>query len=355
MSASKKVPLTSRLAPEGVIPLVDFEGSAYECGKAYAKFTMKNYPGYREYLDMAYDWKSLDPELKSVVDERTPYLLDLHRGIWEEAGPPQKPLKSHSSNSRASKDDCTSFGIAGDQTVDGYPLSGQTKDTPLDRIELYIVLRMRIEEGPTLLILCYPGETLGYGMWSTGMSLYRNNLYSTAGREGGMSFKVWGMLTLAGSSIDESIELVNRFGLQGFGNCLIMDSEGKSASIEWNAGGIDVLPAEDGICTHANHPIGPETSQYLGVDGSELRCSEHRTFGLRKKLIAERGRLTPQLVLSILSDHTDYPNGGICRHREEEGFTDCITTAAVITEPTRGKLHVVRGNPCSNWPVTYTL
>ena len=325
MSASKNVPLTSRLAPEGVIPLVDFEGSAYECGKAYAKFTMKNYPGYREYLDMAYDWTSLDPEFKSVVDERTPYLLDLHRGIWEEAGPPQKPLESHSSNSRASIDDCTSFGIAGDQTVDGYPLSGQTKDTPLDRIDLYIVLRMRIEKGPTLLILCYPGETLGYGIWSTGMSLYRNNLYSTAGREGGMSFKDWGMMTLAASSIDESIELVNRFGLKNFGNCLIMDGKGKSASIEWNAGGIDVLPAENGICTHANHPIGPATSPYLGVDGSELSCSVHRTFGLRKKLIAERGRLTPQLVLSILSDHTDYPNGGICRHREEEGFTDCIT------------------------------
>ncbi len=206
-----------------------------------------------------------------------------------------------------------------------------------------------------MLVLCYPGETMGYGMWSTGMSLYRNNLYSTEGRTGGMDHKVWGMLTLAGKSIDESIELVNRFGIPGSGNSLIMDDAGNSASIEWNAGGINVLHAEDGICTHANHPIGPETSQYLGVDGTELRCSEYRTFGLRKKLKAEQGRLTPQLAFSILCDHTDFPNGGICRHRDEEGFTDGITTAAVITEPTRGKLHVVRGNPCSNWPVTYTL
>ena len=86
MSASKNVPLTSRLAPEGIIPLVNFEGSAYDCGKEYAKFTMKNYPGYRLYLDMAYEWKSLDPELKHLIDNRAPYLFDLHRGIWEEAG-----------------------------------------------------------------------------------------------------------------------------------------------------------------------------------------------------------------------------------------------------------------------------
>lgn len=355
MSASKNIPLTSRLAPEGVIPLVEIEGSAYECGKEYAKFTAKNYPGYRLYLDMAYEWQSLDPELKYLVDDRAPYLFDLHRGIWEEAGPPQKALSPSPSTSSEPKAGCTSFGIAGKQTVDGYPLSGQTKDTPIDRIELYIILRMRIEEGPTLLILCYPGETMGYGIWSTGMSLYRNDLYSTAGRTSGISHKMWGMLTLAGSSIDESIELANRFGLIDYGNSLIMDSKGKCASIEWNAGGINVLYAEDGICTHANHPIGPETSQYLGVDGPELDCSVHRTFGLRKKLLAERGRLTPQLLLSILSDHTEYPNGGICRHRDETGVTDTVTTAAVITEPTRGKLHVVRGNPCSNWPVTYTM
>ncbi len=166
---------------------------------------------------MAYIWKSLDPEVKRVVDERAPYLFDLHRGIWEEAGPPQKPLETSTSTPSAAKEGCTSFGIAGDQTVDGYPISGQTKDTPLDRIERYIILRMRLEEGPTILVLCYPGETMGYGMWSTGMSLYRNNLYSTSDRTEGMPDEVWGMLTLAGKSIDESIELVNRFGIPGCG------------------------------------------------------------------------------------------------------------------------------------------
>ncbi len=153
MSDIKETPITSRLAPEGVIPLVNFEGSAYECGKEYAKFTTKNYPGYRLYLDMAYQWKSLDPEIKCLVDERAPYLFDLHRGIWEETGSPQEPLESSISKLSAGKEGCTSFAIAGDQTVDGYPLSGQTKDTPLDRVELYIVLRMRLEEGPTILML----------------------------------------------------------------------------------------------------------------------------------------------------------------------------------------------------------
>lgn len=35
--------------------------------------------------------------------------------------------------------------------------------------------------------------------------------------------------------------------------------------------------------------------------------------------------------------------------------TDMLTAAAVVAEPVRGKLHVVRGNPCANWPVTFTI
>jgi len=67
----------------------------------------------------------------------------------------------------------------------------------------------------------------------------------------------------------------------------------------------------------------------------------------------ERGRLTPQKILMLLADHTHYPRG-ICKHTVGDNrYTG--TSGVVIAEPTRGKLHVVRGNPCCNWPVTYTV
>jgi hypothetical protein len=74
---------------------------------------------------------------------------------------------------------------------------------------------------------------------------------------------------------------------------------------------------------------------------------------LRELLEAERGRLTAQRAMMCLADHSHYP-WGLCRHPAdaEPGFR---TTAAVVVEPTRGLLHVTRGNPCSNWPTTYAL
>ena len=64
-------------------------------------------------------------------------------------------------------------------------------------------------------------------------------------------------------------------------------------------------------------------------------------------------RLTAQQALACLADHTHYPQS-ICRHWVE-GRPGMITNASVVAEPGKGLLHVVRGQPCSNWPTTYTL
>ena len=38
---------------------------------------------------------------------------------------------------------------------------------------------MRLSDGPTILVLTYPGELLGYGMWSNGNTIFRNDLKSS--------------------------------------------------------------------------------------------------------------------------------------------------------------------------------
>ena len=75
----------------------------------------------------------------------------------------------------------------------------------------------------------------------------------------------------------------------------------------------------------------------------------HGLWGL---LDGERGRLTAQRAMLLLADHTYYPQG-ICRHWIADE-PNSETVAAAVAEPTLGRLHVVRGQPCSNWAVTYT-
>ena len=168
----------------------------------------------------------------------------------------------------------------------------------------------------------------------------------------------WCRLAFSGSSVHEAVDLARRFGIQGRGNYLVSDGQWESRSIEFNVGGVSVLDPREGILTHGNHAEGQETSPFEayeedgeGVTERENSC--YRMHGLWGLLDVERGRLTPQKAMMLLADHTYYPQG-ICRHLVE-GRPDMETTAAIVVEPTKGLLHVVRCQPCANWPITYTI
>jgi hypothetical protein len=346
----------SRRVPEGAVPLLAVEGTAYDCGRQYAALVRERYSQYDRFLRLAGWSAGLTAETRALFERRAPHVLDLDRGLADGAG-----QRAHTTPVTAvtAGGGCTSFGVSGAITLDGSPIAGQTKDTTSQGALMFIALRLRITGAPAVLTVVYPGELLGYGFWSTGMSIFRNALYSAAGADRGLAMNDWGLLALAGGSVHEAIDLARRFGIRGAGSCLLSDPHGESASVEFNGGGVSVVPARDGIATHGNHPEGAETSRLdcswesRGYGPSERECSAWRMHALWQLLDAERGRLTAQKAMMLLSDHTRYPQG-ICRHWVE-GRPDHETTAAVVAEPAKGRLHVVRGQPCANWPVTYSI
>ena len=76
----------------------------------------------------------------------------------------------------------------------------------------------------------------------------------------------------------------------------------------------------------------------------------NRLQELLNKEVDNVGKISPARSLQLLGDHENYPFS-ICRHNDG----DIETTAAVVVEPAKRTLHVVRGNPCMNWPVSYTI
>jgi hypothetical protein len=346
---SAETAVIPRSVPEGTVPLVAVEGSAYDCGRQYVEIVHERYPGYRRYLDQLHAWQSVPTGVAGLFEQRAPYILEVFRGMIA-----ADRLRGSTDVPPPRESGCTSFGVCGSLALDGGPISGQTKDTAAGSASRYIVLRMRITQGPTILVLAYPGEVMGYGLWSTGMTLFRNDVSSTGPSTKGLEFQQWGLLALAGRSVDEAAELALRSGITGRGNGLISDAQGQSLSVEFNVGGVSIVPAREGITTHANHPVGPETAPFEDYpDEVEKENSRHRMSHLWRLLHAERGRLTAQKTLMALADHSRYPRG-ICRHIIDGKRSTC-TTAAVVAEPAKGRLHVVRGTPCANWPVTYTL
>jgi hypothetical protein len=247
--------------PEGTVPHIAVEGTAYDCGREYAQIVRERYPGYRRYLDGADGWASAPPEVRRLFERHAPHVLDLRRGLADGAGPPARRPQT-GAPAPPPRAGCTSFGVSGRLTLDGHPISGQTKDPARPSALLFVVLRLRITGAPAVLTVAYPGELIGFGFWSTGMSLFRNSLFSSSAAERGLSVDDWRYLALAGASVHQAVELARRFGIRGQGNTLLSDGAGESLSVEVNAGGVSVVPAKEGIATHANHPEGAETRRF---------------------------------------------------------------------------------------------
>jgi len=339
--------------PTHGVPLIAVEGSAFDCGREYVEIVLSRYPGYHRYLNMLDAWRRLPRHVEALFDQRAPYIPEVYRGMLA-AYSPATGVYAPQAEQPATEEECTSFGLGGTFTADGLPLSGQNKDTVRHSESLYIVLRMRITGAPTILVLAYPGEVLGYGLWSTGMTLFRNSLHSTADHPVGLTKEQFGLLALAGRTVDEATELAMREGVQDQCNILLSDSLGGSINVETNGGGVDVLPAANGLCVHANHPVGTKTIHHEQRENQDkARNSRLREQRLTNLLREARGKLTSKECFRILSDHENYPYG-LCSHDENDSGETC-TTASVVAEPARGLLHVVRSNPCRSRPVSYSI
>jgi len=336
-----------RRFPEGAVPLLDVAGTALECGErlghawrpALERFAQTIWAGSSPW------WK--EPAHRRLIDRLAPYLPDLFRGMARGAG-----LSDDQVGSRVLPRErgCTSFAVHPRLTLDGTPISGQTKDTPDDRVYRYVVLRMKVAGGPEALTLTYPGWLFGHGFVAGGCCIWRNSLY--AGRsEGRLSYAMWGTLALHCPTADDAADLARRHGVACDGaHCTIADSHGGIVGIEIGARGVRLLRPKRGLYTHANHVAsGATLRRFETYDEAERLISEHRQRRLHARLAAERGRLTAQLALQALADHEGYPNS-VCRHRPGSS-----TTAAVVAEPAKGRLHVTRGAPCRHWPTTFSL
>lgn len=337
------------------IPIVAIEGAAFDCGREYAEFALSEFPDFPDYLRLAiHDWDELQNNagMMKLFERGCPHIIDVLRGMALTAR--GRVTESEESEEKRGEEGCTSFFASGSLTVDGDRVTGQNKDTPYQRADLYVILRMRVKGAIPILTLAYPGELLGYGMWGNGAALFRNSLNSSAEAQSGLSMRTWGMLALAANSVGKAVDLGETHGIKGAGNVLYSDSNGNAVSVEFNAGGVEFVYPKDGILTHANHPVGMKTAVYEHYpDPRERENSRYRELKLEESLADAGGKLTPKLAENALADHSAYPRG-VCRHVIGDK-TDWGTTAAIVAEPAKGVLNVTKGNPCENTFKRYSL
>jgi hypothetical protein len=210
---------------------------------------------------------------------------------------------------------------------------------------------MKMSDAPSALTLTYQGWLFGHGFVRGGTAIFRNSLY-VADRVDGMPYGAWGMIALHCPTVDDVMAFTREHGVCRPFHTTVADERGGIVGIENGRGGPVFVKPKRGIYTHANCVIGGKRMlRYEHENGVFCRAdSLNRTQRLQERLGSDGGRLTPQLAYAAMCDHAGYPVC-VCRHQGR----NVLTGGIAIAEPTRGLLHVTRGNPCQNWPRTFSL
>ena len=299
---------------------------------------------------------------RPLFERFCPNLIEEITGLAEGAGiSPAQSLALQLRGELGHTDDggCTAFVIAPAGTATREPLIGQNSDTPAEIERLAYVLRLQPDDLPELLIWTF-GGMLGYhGINRLGVAHFANSLGGGPAWKFALSHYSVKRLMLECRDVPEVMTLLKTVPVCSNGNYVICDSQGKIADVEVTSDGPLVIDDQNaGFIAHSNHflcaPHACETNFEHSLPDSFPRLSRMQL------LITEKfGSITVDELKTFLSDHSGHPVG-ICRH-PHDGPGDAIlpssgkTVAALIAEPTRGLLHIARGNPCSNPWVTYRL
>ena len=297
------------------------------------------------------------PLYARLVEQYAPHLPDLYRGMARGAGVPEDRVTTGVPMAGAEQPSspgggCTSFAIAPGATLEGRPISGQTKDVSWQRGQQFQVLALEMDDSPhEALTLTYPGWLFGHGFVAGGCALFRNSLFVES-PDRGMPYGVWGMLALHCPSVEEVMQLTRDYGVAQSFHVTVADEAGDLVGIEHGRTATDFLGLGQGIYVHANGVVRHPELLAIEADDANFRRedSRGRCQALQGNLEANQGRLSAPLCYAALMDHTGYPVS-VCRHQSEAA----MTSAAVIAEPVQRRLHVARGPVCQNWPRTHIL
>ena len=355
-----KTRLEKLVIPGQAIPEMRFKGSAFDAGKYMAQWTLENYPFYPRILSMAvHDWSDPQEKVVAAFKKYAPWVLELYRGMLEklhdlnfdaDAPMPEIPVRNVDENSG-----CTSFSLAPELCVNHAPLAGQTKDTGIESLDLYIILNMHLTDGPSMLKLAYPGELCGYGFHNNNMSVFRNDLKSVQGGNGSLPGLIYCLLALSANSVDAAKNIALEYGLSGAGNYLISDSK-TALAVESNAGGIGLVEPVNGILVHANHPDSPVTLPYeFTADRPRPEQSRCRKKMLYEAIANHKGLISVDDMFNYMALHAKPGElQGVCRHGNTAGTVPC-TTAAVAADVLNKRFYAVKGPACMNKYSVYEM
>ena len=198
--------------------------------------------------------------------------------------------------------ECTSLAVSGGRMEDGHTRVAQNWDWIGAQRDHVILLTVRREDGPDLLLVTEAGMVGKIGVNAHGLAIGLNILRAVNdGSQIGLPVHVFQRAALDCANVAEVIQRAGRLPFAASSNAILGDAGGAVASLEYNPAGVATVAPALGLVLHTNHFCAPT----LAVEQAPLDAMSTTEPRLRRAegiTAAWPERIPPRAIETLLSD-----------------------------------------------------
>jgi isopenicillin-N N-acyltransferase-like protein len=352
------------------IPTIEISGGPAERGEQYGRLAGEQIDASIGYYRQAFEnasglsWDEIVGQAESWVGPATKYAPDLVeelRGVARGADRHFLELMAINARGEIIYDrsfadlvggECTTYAVAPDAAGDGHSYAGQNWDYLCGAIDSIVMLRIRGDGEPDIIMQIEAGQVGRHGANSAGIAMQVNGLGGRYGFQGfGVPQPFIRRKVLQSVSLHDAMERVFEAPQQIAANYLLATREGFAISLE-------TTPAErtawvyptDGILVHGNHHEAYVPSGQAGPYVPMAVDSLYRVPLVRKGLQAVRatsGTAATRAAIGAALSNDDFAPNSVCALPDPKlpFVKQWQTVAATIVDLTTGEYLVSDGLP----------
>ena len=344
------------------LPLIEVAGAHRDMGRQFGEQLRGEIREYSEtWLAKASARSGLSRDrllsqidgIVEAIETYAPHLADEVRGVSEGASISEREAFSIQVRMELlfagpPEPSCTTFAVTGNRTVNGQTIVGQNVDLDAEVERFGVILKMKPDDAPAVMMYTSPGLVSYVGMNDAGLAVHGNLLVSPGWRAAFPRYFLTRIM-LEQSTVADALEAGLRPRRASSRNLIVGDASGDIANVEFTVDEASVQRSDEEL-VHTNHYVAAEL-----CDADSWRNqsnSKHRLSRIQALMASHPDPLNVDDLQGFFRDHDGHP-GSICAHVQPEGTSK--TVASLISEPAEGRMHASFGSPCENEYVTYAF
>lgn len=289
-----------------------------------------------------------------------PKIIEEIEGIAEGSGKDFEDILTLNSRSEIvldkQVDGCTAFGVSPRASADRKTYVCQNWDWIRRQERSLVVIKLKQESEPTILMIAEAGLISGKGINSAGLGIGFNALTTGSGKSG-VPVHILLRNLLDSATLSDAVQAVAVPERSSSANFIIGNAEGEILDIEATPEDYWVFYAERGWLTHTNHFTAVNLITKFEDKGKSILPDTFQRLGRINVLIKEKeGSISFENCKEFLADHRNYPDS-ICRHEdpcdpEQKQLASVYSTIMNLTD---GIIWFSDSNPCMSSFSAYSI